>query len=792
MLFSCVAVLYICIGMTVVAATTAANSSNSNYNQNSVNRNLVSVSASSTVNHAPFADALTSKMYTNDNECTSSFGISMVFSLLYPASDATNEEQMRDTFGYPSGQSKANLVWNSTASNLDDKNQGQCITQGFNEQCNRYAPIIEISNSIWIDNAVDLEPIYESIVGEEIIQRLDFADENSGNRINSWVNESTSGLIDDIVDDGPLPSDLIMVAINSIYLKASWLKQFKDIKTNEDISYMNPSRTETGRNAHFMHQVGYFSYSDKILSGYQVVKLPFAGTSFESGLLSMVLVLPITDDTSNDIVESEDVLPSLLQLQSTYLALGLPKFKFESKYESNTLVSALKSLGLTAPFEGGLCITADEICNTAIKEVIHKTVIGIDEKGVEAAAVSVISITAVSLPPNEATLFLADHPFQFFIHDEKENIMIFEGRVGDPGVIDGSTTPQLQAIHSESNFWNTNFGVNIIDSDAAPNEFFNCFSARTNAVVEGIGRITMNQIKVGDRVLTGSGVYQTIYAIDHRHESELAAFVQIYSSSNEEFSQEEPIELTKKHMIFLNNGNYPHNKPVPAGTVKVGDKIQALSGLRTVTKICTVIRKGVFSPLTVDGTIIVNDGIIASTYSAVGSSSRSGDHKDDHLEDGASNNAEDDVWIILPLIGDLKIDFLKISHQDFYSTLLQPYRILCIHCCTNSSLLQGGETLCQPTSKDNANNGKIWISEVASNVLEYLNSWQSKGKHNLQDILWRFFLSLIVSYMYAITLFFFHSGILFSDRFVLLIITIMIGYNTCKKMEKANFKKLHI
>jgi hypothetical protein len=35
----------------------------------------------------PFADSLTSLLYENANECSSSWGISMAFDLLYPGSD---------------------------------------------------------------------------------------------------------------------------------------------------------------------------------------------------------------------------------------------------------------------------------------------------------------------------------------------------------------------------------------------------------------------------------------------------------------------------------------------------------------------------------------------------------------------------------------------------------------------------------------------------------------------------------------------------------------------------------
>ena len=89
-----------------------------------------------------------------------------------------------------------------------------------------------------------------------------------------------------------------------------------------------------------------------------------------------------------------------------------------------------------------------------------------NEDGVEAAAVTVIVLVPSSASvgpeePPEVVLFLADHPFQFFIIYETNNdedLVLFEGRVGDPGIPEGSSAP-LTATHSEATFWKDLFFV---------------------------------------------------------------------------------------------------------------------------------------------------------------------------------------------------------------------------------------------------------------------------------------------------------------------------------------------
>lgn len=214
---------------------------------------------------------------------------------------------------------------------------------------------------------------------------------------------------------------------------------------------------------------------------------------------------------------------------------------------------------------------------------------------------------------------------------------------------------------------------------------FDCFSSHATVDVKGSGEVRMDQVKVGDQVLTAQGNYKTIYSIDHRHPTKLAEFIQIHSS------QSRPIELTEKHMLYLAG----HTYPVPASTVKVGDQVQTLDGPRHVTKISTVTREGVFNPLTVDGTIVVN-GIIASVYSA------------------ALSNHD---WIE---IAGHKI----MTHQNFFHKALKSYRYM----CTGVSL-----DLCK-TNKE-----RIAISEFASRAANY---WARQGE--MFQVLSLFFLIAFV------------------------------------------------
>jgi len=143
-----------------------------------------------------------------------------------------------------------------------------------------------------------------------------------------------------------------------------------------------------------------------------------------------------------------------------------------------------------------------------------------------------------------------------------------------------------------------------------------CFSSETTVVVEnpnqsGTPFRKISDIVAGDRVLTKNGQYETVYAIDHKEKYRPSNFVQIYHEQ-----QKQPLEITKNHMVFLSAKTNDKVVASAAEMVKVGDKLQTISGPSTVTKIDTVVRNGLFNPLTASGSIVVNQGVVASTFSS--------------------------------------------------------------------------------------------------------------------------------------------------------------------------------
>lgn len=110
----------------------------------------------------------------------------------------------------------------------------------------------------------------------------------------------------------------------------------------------------------------------------------------------------------------------------------IPKFKLEY---GETLEDILASMGAKdafsfddADFSG--MTSMERLC---IGQVIHKAFVEVNELGTEAAAATVVTMMAGSLPDFEPTpIFRADRPFIFLIRHRRLNTLLFMGRVADP------------------------------------------------------------------------------------------------------------------------------------------------------------------------------------------------------------------------------------------------------------------------------------------------------------------------------------------------------------------------
>ncbi|NXM74385.1 SPB11 protein, partial [Serilophus lunatus] len=183
-----------------------------------------------------------------------------------------------------------------------------------------------------------------------------------------------------------------------------------------------------------MYQKGTFKlgYIEEV--GAQILELPYAQKS-----LSMIILLPgdMPDGSLTRLEQIESTMTyenlmlwsSAENMLETKVEVYLPRFKLEGTFNLNEV---LQEMGLTDIFsESKADLSAMSFAKSLVlSNVVHKTYVEVNEEGTVAAAGTGAGIANRSLPFTE--VFMADHPFLFFIRHNPTNTTIFFGKLCSP------------------------------------------------------------------------------------------------------------------------------------------------------------------------------------------------------------------------------------------------------------------------------------------------------------------------------------------------------------------------
>ena len=285
--------------------------------------------------------------------------------------------------------------------------------------------IMEIANSIWyrqgfnvLQSFIDTNTLYYNAE----VAGLDFGDPAAKDIINNWCAVKTHDKIKDVLDY--ISPQAVMYLINAIYFNGTWTYQF-DEKDSYTGTFTKEDNSQT--DARYMKMQTDIAYLSNEL--FSAVDLPYG-----NGKFSMSVLLPKPGKTTNDIVEQLS-LSNFTNWTSGFsekeVIVTLPKFKFGYK---ELLNKPLIDMGLGIAFNDMADFTdINPSGNLSISRVIHQSFIDVNEKGTEAAAVTVVEIRYTSVGPEDGVFYFnADHPFVFVIREKTSNAILFIGRVSNP------------------------------------------------------------------------------------------------------------------------------------------------------------------------------------------------------------------------------------------------------------------------------------------------------------------------------------------------------------------------
>eukprot|EP01084_Bolivina_argentea_P051352 94464_1 len=301
------------------------------------------------------------------------------------------------------------------------------ITANLIDLCNDYntkhGKLIQIANRLWINNNFKAKQKYIDVCNVNV-EYLDCTNlKTAANNINKWCALKTNNLIPKIVEANQLGL-LRLLITNAIYFKGEFELAFPKRNTRPNINfYENVKRQKVISKVHMMHSTLIHYFAKDIQNGqYDAVKMYYKNCRKQLCLIlvkSNVLNKYKTDMTIHDIKN--------IKWKKNKLKLYVPKYECKVDYKLNDV---LKQMGIIDAFKATADFSnmADE--GVWIDWVLHKAFIKVDEKGTEAAAVTAIKMRGRgrARPVSEnIPVIKFNHMFNFYIFDEKRNIMLFSG-----------------------------------------------------------------------------------------------------------------------------------------------------------------------------------------------------------------------------------------------------------------------------------------------------------------------------------------------------------------------------
>jgi len=288
-----------------------------------------------------------------------------------------------------------------------------------------------IANSIWYRNDFSVKDRFVEInkhYFDAEVQAVDFSSPAAVHTINRWAADKTNNRINAIVDNLGLRAEM-MVLVNALYFKGRWAPNIRFIRANTQLDDFTKSNGQKVR-ANMMEQTNWFPYfANDYLQSIEM--------NYGNGAFSMVVILPNEDVSINQLIERLDNSKwqdMLYGMQRREVWLKLPRFRKESDFSETQSIKNLGMRRMFTDFNGFANISDDEL---AVSDIRQSVFIEVNEEGTEAAAVrrhSMVGSIAPRVEPPPPIPFFANRPFLYVIRERSTGVILFMGRMDNPGV----------------------------------------------------------------------------------------------------------------------------------------------------------------------------------------------------------------------------------------------------------------------------------------------------------------------------------------------------------------------
>ncbi|MFW6223173.1 MAG: serpin family protein [Bacteroidota bacterium] len=310
-----------------------------------------------------------------------------------------------------------------TGDNIHDE-----LSLFFNElnQAGNNNSSINITNTLIIQDGFDILPSFKNLAQDKYnaqILSTDFigAPDIALDDINESIANHSKQVFPEILKKNDINKLTRFVIGNTINFEASWEDKFNPQYTSKDVFYGVGNRQDS---IEYMHQTNAYNYYEDNKT--QIVELPYINNH------SMLIVLPKPDnntDNSKHYLDYSMYDTLLNKINNQRVKLYMPKMLLKTEYN---LENYLKKLGIKLVFKStsGFSRIFKENLMPPIERIKHASYIKLDENKTEATSSTIMSLLVSSYSDSsQPKLMKVNHPFYFFIKDDKTNNILFLGHI---------------------------------------------------------------------------------------------------------------------------------------------------------------------------------------------------------------------------------------------------------------------------------------------------------------------------------------------------------------------------
>lgn len=351
-----------------------------------------------------------------ENRVYSPLNVYMALGMLAELTDGNSRQQILDLLGSKNINSlrkQSSDLWNAQYRN--DKTVTNILASSLwlNKDVNFVQPTLDILAKNYYAS---------SYHGEMGSMEFDQA-------LQDWLNEQTGGLLKNEASNIKMNPNTVLALATTLYYRAKWRDEFAEAKTKEDVFHADSEDVSCD----FMHKEKAsktYYWGDK----FSAVSEPLENSG------DMWFLLPDEGTSIDDLLNDSQAMEFLMSSNREewenkkycLVNLSVPKFDVSSQFD---LGDGLKALGVTDVFDYNVSdfspMTTDPL-PIYVSEANHAGRVKIDEKGVIAAAFTVMMMDAgAAMPPDEVVDFVLDRPFLFAVTGS-DGLPLFVGIVNHP------------------------------------------------------------------------------------------------------------------------------------------------------------------------------------------------------------------------------------------------------------------------------------------------------------------------------------------------------------------------